>query len=318
MRDDEDLAAHGQMHFNRTNRYAVLVLAFVALAYFLGAYSYKRNWFPISTLRAMKSWIDDGESNEVTTTKIDEYGRLAGFQGKEAIACPPWKDGTAVILAFGQSNAANSADTRVDYSHDPRLVNFYNGRCYLAASPLLGATGTGGEFLTTMSAMLLKAGKYSQIVLVPAGVGDSAVVSWQAGGPLNAMLLDVIAKVRREYVITHLIWHQGESDQERKTEAWRYVDRFESMLESVRDLGVDAPIFTAIATKCGRAPIDLSSPVRIAQAQLVERHSDIHLAIDSDSVLGDEDRAADQCHLSMSGVEKMAASYAEAILKRTQ
>jgi hypothetical protein len=295
-----------------------ILFAAIAIAYVLGAYSYSRDWFPISILRTVKQSVTSTNSEQVPKAEFDEYGRLSQFEGKTETNCPAWTATTAVILAFGQSNSANAADTRFHYSNDHRILNFYGGRCYFAASPLLGATHTGGEFLTTMSNILLETNQYSQVIIVAAGVGNSAINSWQAGGDLNSMLNGVIKDIRGQYPVTHLVWHQGESDHYRKTETWRYVDRFESMLESIRDLGVDAPIFIALASKCGRQPVDISSAVRIAQAKLVEKHPDVHLAIDSDLALSVSDRAEDDCHLSATGIEKMAAAYAAAILRWDQ
>jgi hypothetical protein len=295
-----------------------ILFASIAIGYVLGAYSYSRDWFPITVLRAVKQSVHSTYAEQVPNAEFDEFGRLSHFEGKTETICPAWTATTAVILAFGQSNSANAADTRFDYSNDHRVLNFYGGRCYFAASPLLGATHSGGEFLTTMSVRLLETNRYSQVILVAVGVGNSAISSWQAGGGLNSMLNGVIKDLLGHYPITHLVWHQGESDHYRKTEAWRYVDRFESMLESIRDLGVDAPMFIALASKCGRQPVDISSAVRIAQAKLVEKHPDVHLAIDSDLELSVNDRAKDQCHLSATGIEKVAAAYAAAILQWDQ
>ena len=295
-----------------------ILIASITIAYLLGAYSYARDWFPITVLRAVTQSVTSTNAEQVPKAEFDEYGRLIYFEGKTETNCPAWTATTAVILAFGQSNSANAADTRFDYSDDHRILNFYGGRCYFAGSPLLGATHTGGEFLTTMSNILLEANQYSQVIIVAAGVGYSAINSWQAGGGLNSMLSDAIKDVRRHYPITHLVWHQGESDHLRKTKTWRYVDQFESMLESIRDLGVDAPIFIALASKCGRQPVDISSAVRIAQAKLVEKHADVHLAIDSDLALSVSDRAEDGCHFSATGIAKVAAAYASAILHSNQ
>lgn len=307
-------------------RRTFIFVGFTVISYLFGAYSYSRDWFPMNILRAVKASIERSLTNDSPEAELetklkaefDRFGRLTWFEGKTMTDCPSWTQSTAVILAFGQSNSANAANTRIDYSDDLRILNYHDGRCYRAASPLLGATHTGGEFLTTMSAKLLESGRYSQIILVPAGVGNSAVSAWQAGRPLNTMLMDLVKELLDHYPVTHLVWHQGESDQYRKTRTWQYIDHFESMLNSIRDLGVDAPIFIALTTKCGPAPVDVDSSVRLAQAQLVEKHADIHLAIDSDLELGVADRAKDQCHLSASGIEKMAAGYAASISKQNR
>src|SRR5215831_8045807 len=61
---------------------------------------------------------------------------------------------TAAMLILGQSNAANSGAA----PHVParRVFNFnlFDGNCYLAKDPLLGATESRGNFATRMADML--------------------------------------------------------------------------------------------------------------------------------------------------------------------
>src|ERR1700721_677242 len=64
---------------------------------------------------------------------------------------------TAVLLVAGQSNAANSQGQRYQ-SPDDRVVNFSEGHCYRAASPLLGADDQRGESWTLLGTKLVRAG----------------------------------------------------------------------------------------------------------------------------------------------------------------
>ena len=79
----------------------------------------------------------------------DSVGRLTSYAGKIEIQCPKQTERTAVILIAGQSNAANSAAQRHNTRYPDRVLNFARGRCYLAASPLLGSTGFAGEYWTS-------------------------------------------------------------------------------------------------------------------------------------------------------------------------
>ena len=63
------------------------------------------------------------------------------------------KERVCTILAFGQSNIANSGD--IDGVHVPSSnvynLNFLDGQMYQARDPLLGPTGYGANFLTRLA-----------------------------------------------------------------------------------------------------------------------------------------------------------------------
>src|SRR4029079_8029979 len=80
----------------------------------------------------------------------EPLGRLTSHDGKKAVACPQQTDRTAVLLLMGQSNAGNHAGQRFRSEHGDALINFFDGRCYVAASPLLGSDGTSGEYWTQL------------------------------------------------------------------------------------------------------------------------------------------------------------------------
>ena len=54
--------------------------------------------------------------------------------------------GTAVLITLGQSNAANYALKRYTPKHEVLNFDLYDGHCYKAQDPLLGASGTLGNF----------------------------------------------------------------------------------------------------------------------------------------------------------------------------
>ena len=69
------------------------------------------------------------------------------------------------------------------------------------------------------------------------------------------------------YRVTHVLWHQGETDAGLKTDPGLYKDRFLSFVRSLRANGVDAPVFVSQATRCGPSWPD-SNPIRKAQRDL--------------------------------------------------
>jgi hypothetical protein len=80
---------------------------------------------------------------------------LAALPGKTEIFCPAQDEATAVLLVAGQSNAANSQGQRYQ-SPDDRVVNFSEGHCYRAASPLLGADDRNGESWPLLGLKLIR------------------------------------------------------------------------------------------------------------------------------------------------------------------
>jgi Carbohydrate esterase, sialic acid-specific acetylesterase len=113
--------------------------------------------------------------------RTDRFGRLLSYPGKIEITCPIQDEKTAVLLLVGQSNAANYQGQR-HQSVDDRVVNFLDGRCYRAASPLLGADGQKGETGTLLGNKLVQSRLYRTVILIPAAVGGSSVRRWAEGG----------------------------------------------------------------------------------------------------------------------------------------
>lgn len=163
--------------------------------------------------------------SDFTTGSFD---RVIAAAGKRVVPCPKQDESTAVLLVFGQSNSANHAERSHQSRHPGKVVNFFDGKCYEAGSPLLGADGTMGESFTLLGDLLVQAGIYKKVVLVSTGIGGTEIGRWKQGGDLNAMLLGVVDGVRPHYRFTHLLWHQGESDAEH-TSAEEYTRSFRSM-----------------------------------------------------------------------------------------
>jgi hypothetical protein len=178
---------------------------------------------------------------------------------------------------------------------------------------LLGTTGEGGEFLTPLADLLVEDGLYDRVLIVAAAVGGTPIVRWQKGGDLNEGALAVLKALPQGYKVTEVIWHQGESDRDLGTSGDTYAASFASLLGTLRDAGVAAPVFIGITTICNSAP---GLELERAQAGLVDDRS-VFLGANADAMLGAADRQADRCHLSDIGQHKIAASY-EAAMKKAR
>ena len=211
-----------------------------------------------------------------------------------------------VALVFGQSNAANSGETR--YNPGGGVYNFYRGQLYRAKDPLLGATGRGGSVWTRLGDKLIAAGYYDAVVFVPLGVGNTPLARWTLGGDLHGGVLQAVREVQAQgLTFTHLLWHQGESD--RGTRADAYREMFLAMLASLRSEGVDAPIYVSVATRCYQ--LGPNEGVRRAQRELVDPTRNIYAGPDTDA-LGRRYRY-DGCHFSTEGLGRFAELWLTAL-----
>jgi carbohydrate esterase-like sialic acid-specific acetylesterase len=289
------------------------ILAVGTFLFVLGGYSAAHDLWPWTWLRqlnaALRGPVAPSSPREFT---FGSFGRLTAKPQSEAVDCPRQDAHTAVLLIAGQSNAANFGGQPTVSAHGARIVNFHSGRCYVAGSPLLGSTGTWGEYWTETANLLVSFGHFERIVLVPAAIGGTSIARWSAGADLNRMLLHTAAGVAAAgLTITHVLWHQGEEDAGRGMRESDYRAHFDSLVKSLRGIGVTAPVYVSVATKCLLlGPYSENKPVARAQAKLPSVEAGVRAGVDSDRLLADTDRF-DGCHLSGSGTFKMARAWAE-------
>jgi hypothetical protein len=260
----------------------------------------KRTW-PVPLLRQLVMQ----ETNPAILT--DQFGRLLSYPGKAEIACPAQDEMTAVLLVIGQSNAANYQGQR-HQSPDDRVVNFAGGHCYRAASPLLGADSQFGEMWTLLGTKVVQSGLYRTVILIPVAVGGTPVRRWAAGGDLHATMVAAIQEALAHYTITGVLWVQGETDLALGTPQSQYRSNLKSVIDTIRALGVRAPVFI---TRCsiGGENWSENNPVARGQASLADGEHAIFDGPNTDHDVTVFDRY-DGSHFSASGQEK----YTDALM----
>ncbi len=243
---------------------------------------------------------------------LDRYGRLASFPRKKEVRCPAQDARTAVILAMGQSNIANKTEAASRSAFPDRVLGFYRGACMEAASPLLGASGRGGEWLTLLGDALIRSGRYDRVVIIPAAVGGQRIGRF-ADGNLGGMLDETVEFASMTYRVTHAIWRQGESDFSTNTHPNDYRRAFLKMLARLRRKGIEAPVFVSVATYCApMAAWRADNPIEKAQKALPDEKLGVWPGVDTDAF--DQNVARfDRCHLSRRGQELAAAGTAKAL-----
>ncbi len=248
--------------------------------------------------------------------KFDNFKRLISYPNKLQVACPTQTDETAVLLIIGQSNSANHAQKKYTTENPTKVFNYFKGKCYVASSPLLGATGDEGEFITPLADKLIANGTYKSVVIISSGIHGSLISRWQKDGDLNEMLLETLEEVKSKYKVNNIIWHQGESDYSQHTSSKLYENSFRSLLNTIKQKGVMAHTYIAVATKCGfDATWTYENPTAIGQKSLIDNEN-IFIGANTDTLLEKIDRInLGDCHFSQSGQEKTSTAFSDAISK---
>ncbi|MCE4222568.1 sialate O-acetylesterase [Methylobacterium sp. C25] len=299
--------------------YIVVISACIA-AYLLGAFSDRHNVFPMPQLTALREHFRPAGFKPESRYLFDNQERLIGDEKRPAVPCPKQTNRTEVLLVLGQSNAANYAGQRYRSNFGEKIVNFFDGQCFIAASPLLGSTGTKGEYWTELANKLIASQKVDNVVIVPIAYSGSAVALWAAGGKFNDVMVATVGALKTAgYQPTRVMWDQGEYDYVLGTTEKTYSERLTSVIDTLRGQGVSAPFYVSIASKClepsnGGFKEDVAdNPVVRAQLALSSGAGGIRRGVNTDALLGEDDRY-DDCHIGGAGAAKVASAWADILL----
>lgn len=232
-----------------------------------------------------------------------------------SVANPP---GTKVILAFGQSNAANAGDGVHEARRAVHVLNVFDGRFYRAADPLPGATDCGGAIWARLGDLLVAGGQCPSVLVVPIAYGASFMAEWSPGGPQFRRLMFALRRLRAAGIAVDLLcWQQGEAEANHTLmQAEEYQVLFLAMLRAIRRAGIAAPLYAAVSTFCDRPdnPHRNHAPIRRALQELPSLGRGVRAGPDTDTI-GPEHRK-DGCHFAASGLDLAAAAWHRALTAR--
>jgi hypothetical protein len=216
-----------------------------------------------------------------------------------------------VALILGQSNFANHGDTKA--SCDSGTFALDGLKLVPAADPIPGATGKMGSIWTRFGPICLQSGIWEQIILVNVAVGGSLIKSWAPSGENHDRLIDAVRRCRElDLQITHVFFHQGESDTAYDTCGDEYEADLQEVVNGLRGQEVEAPITVCLVSYYRGQK---SEQVRQAQRNVVEQNLDMVLGPDSDLVI--DGYRYDNLHFNEFGLEKMAELLFETIKVKT-
>ena len=222
--------------------------------------------------------------------------------------CNPVLARTAIIVVHGQSNAGNYGSVR--HTAREAVDNFdpATGKCFAAADPLLGTDGIGGSFATRLGDMLIQAGRYDRVILVPLARGGASLSFLNNEG--LELTTNGIAKLKQAGLTpTHILFQQGEKDAILTTSAEQYVSLLHQLVKRFRDAGIDAPFYLSRSTKCDYAGPKNVAAVRTGQLSAIDEALKIRPGPDTDTI-GNEGRSADGCHMNEAGTHANAVLWA--------
>ncbi|QNL51642.1 hypothetical protein H8S90_08745 [Olivibacter sp. SDN3] len=224
-------------------------------------------------------------------------------------------DSTFVILAFGQSNSANSSNFLYE-SHNT-IINYYKGNTFIAKEPLLGMKGgLGGSVWTIFADKLIDNRMCRNVVVIPIGISGTNINCWSSGR-CNTDLVETLGLLRQKNIkATHIFWHQGEADNSRISKG-NYKDRLVSIINTVREFGQDAPFYCSIASyapkRSALTGLGIDANIQQAQIETINEMPNVLAGPNTDKLIYAIDRFDGQ-HFSEIGLDRYSDLLMQSVI----
>lgn len=272
------------------NKKNILIYVVVLLAFQLGYMASREKFFPLN------QWY----KKKFEEIKVESPSVFSNTSNREMVKCPDQND-MILIVGFGQSNSANHQGQRYQ-SNDNSVLNFYNGACYLAKDPMLGATGGAGSIWIPLGNMLAKkTGK--KIVFATFGVSGASITSW-VDKDLRGFYAKNILSIQAKYKsVDYFLWIQGESD--RGMKPFEYGEKLRKLISSTKENFPNSKFLLSATTYCHGKSDPL---IRSEQVNMASVMPDVFMLGDTDKY-SDFKYRYDDCHLSGQGIQAIVHEF---------
>ena len=272
----------------------------IALFMFWLGYEVKDNRvFPLSHFYK-RHFVDHPEPKK--TKSQQQYAVYADINARKRVDCPAPQN-AEVVVTFGQSNAANSGGHRYT-NQDPRILNFFDGHCYVASDPMLGASADRGS-LWIPFAQAYKSDK--TLVFVTFAVGATRLDQWADPDDLGKHFKHNMSSLKQAGLSPDLfLWVQGESDHASDVSVYE-----RSLDEYLSGIATEFPESRLALSGTSYCASNSSKALVRAQRKVAQNRDFIWLGV-TDDIVGSEYRY-DNCHFSKYGMDKVAKRFAESL-----
>lgn len=221
-------------------------------------------------------------------------------EGRKPVACPdPLR--AVVLVTGGQSNASNAVPVLADTPPPDEVVVWFDGRCWPAADPVLGATGADGSLWPPLAAEVA-AELDRPVLLVNGAIGGTQVGDWldPRSGYRAALMGRVQEAQAAGFEPDLVLWHQGETDAGAERDMARVERRFGDLADGLLVGMPEARLYLFRASKCiGANRAEGVAGIRDAQTAVAESRDRVVPGMDTDA-LGNDFRW-DTCHFNSLG-----------------
>jgi lysophospholipase L1-like esterase len=168
--------------------------------------------------------------------------------------------------------------------------------------------------------MLIDSGFYKQVVIIPAGIGATSIQCW-SDGDCNLKLMETLDWMHKDKIIaTHIIWHQGESDNLENTSKEVYKSRLKKIVTQIRNAGQSADFYVCTASYhpsvIGIKDNGNDTLIQQAQTEFVNETPGTCSGANTDLLNLASDRY-DGVHFSRTGLDKFARELYNQIMRKT-
>lgn len=217
----------------------------------------------------------------------------------------------ACFIVWGQSLDANHGNAAHTPTNTTKVlqVNPNSGTVYQLKDPVLGASSTGGSWMSYLGDELVNAGIFTKVCFIPVAIGGTGTAEWISSGLQHHRLRSAILRARQLGFIgatTAMLGNPGQSDA--GLTANQYLANFTSIKASAAAYGYSGKWFVSQNT-INNGPAD--TVIRAGQASCVDNVT-VFAGPDYDTLTGGTNRY-DGIHMTAAGNAALAVLWKTAL-----